>query len=445
MSHSKNHRDNSRRNFLKNLGASAALTPFLPIFNASGQEALSPRRIILFFTPHATYFPAWVPSGTQTNFTLGPILSPLQQHIAKINILRGVVMPEPPYLIAHTPGGAELWTGSRMNPGNSTIAGDHNTSASVDQVIAQRLAGTTPFPSLQFRMAGDQTVIYGGPGQEIFGESSPKAAFTRLFSQAAGQLSTQRTSVLNLVNSQVKSLQAKLSTADKLKLDAHLSSVRNLELQIGSQAKACGGPSVVYAPSGIVEPARFPYDFTNFIDIATSALTCDLTRVVSIQFGQQDNDNDWPYSFLGQKTGHHSLTHLAPSNTVNEDRVAVSDPSKSVNGQLTAIYKWYAQNFAYLLSALDAVPEGSGTLLDHTLVIWGTELADYGTHGFGPSLPLVVAGGGAYGVKTGRNLDFTAKPQFHNRLLVSAAQYMGLSDITKFGNLDTGSGPLVGF
>jgi hypothetical protein len=104
------------------------------------------------------------------------------------------------------------------------------------------------------------------------------------------------------------------------------------------------------------------------------------------------------------------------------------------------ICRWFSEKFAVLLDKLDAVREGNGTMLDNTLVVWGTEVAT-GAHNF-DNVPFIVAGGGAKGVRSGRLLN--AGGAFHHRLLVSIAQYMGQNDITRFGDLDAGSGGLPG-
>ena len=430
----------TRRRFLQALGTAAVASPFLPLLNATGQSTSVPKRIILFFTPHATYWPNWTPTGTTNNFVLGPILQPLAAHQSKLNVLTGVGMLPSTYFAAHTPGGEQLWTGADLARGAQNPDGSYqygiNTGASIDQIIAARVGAATPYRSLQFGAWGYETVIFSAPGAAVYPELSATDAFSRLFTQLPAKTVDAQASVLDVISQQLAALQPRLGAADLAKLDAHLTSVRAAEVRLQSIDSACVAPMLT--PS-----AQDPTSIAAMMDIIAAALTCDLTRVVSLQFGQQDNDGN-PYPFLNIQAGHHALTHLPPSDTVDDSGNAVSDSTRSVNGQLTTIYTWYAQQFAALLDRLDAVPESNGTLLDNTLVIWGSELGNYYTHAFQPSIPFVLAGGGAAGMQTGRFLDFTAQPQIHNRLLVSACNFMGLSDITTVGNMDTGHGPLLG-
>jgi hypothetical protein len=138
-----------------------------------------------------------------------------------------------------------------------------------------------------------------------------------------------------------------------------------------------------------------------------------------------ENDG-YPYRFLGVPEEHHITTH---------------DTAPEKQAQIAKIYHYYADRFAYLLKQLDDVPEGTGTMLDHTLVIWGSEIGTGYTHDF-KNVPFVVAGGGAYGVRTGRYLK-VAPGTYHNRLIVSAMRFMG-ADVETFGSTDQERGSLPG-
>jgi hypothetical protein len=153
------------------------------------------------------------------------------------------------------------------------------------------------------------------------------------------------------------------------------------------------------------------------MDLLVSSLACDQTRVASLQWSH--SVSDIPFPWLGIGTGHHTLSHKDDSDTTSQD-------------QLVQINTWYAQQFAYLLGKLDAVPESNGTtLLDNCLVIWMNELAKGNVHSHNP-LPVVIAGKCGGALRTGRYLTYpNAVP--HNNLLVSIANAMG-TNITTFGN-----------
>jgi hypothetical protein len=157
-----------------------------------------------------------------------------------------------------------------------------------------------------------------------------------------------------------------------------------------------------------------------------SAFSCDATRIASLQIRPGENDG-YPYRFLGVDVEHHLTSH---------------DTSAAKQELLAKIYTWYAERFAYLLGRLDAVPEGQGSMLDHTLVIWGSEVGTGSSHDFA-NVPFVVAGGGGFGVRSGQYLKVLAGT-YHNRLIVSAMRYMGAPDVERFGTTDRESGPLAG-
>jgi hypothetical protein len=169
------------------------------------------------------------------------------------------------------------------------------------------------------------------------------------------------------------------------------------------------------------------FDIDAQSDLLTVALACGQTTIGSLQVRIADNDGSL-YPWVGLDTaGHHTLSH---------------DSSAEASAIRADVYRWYAGRFAHLLDRLAAIPEADGSrLLDHTMVIWGTELGTGWTHEI-DNIPFVVAGGGARGLRVGRYLRPTGMT--HNRLLVSAARFMGIPDLDQFGSSDTGSGPLPG-
>jgi hypothetical protein len=160
-----------------------------------------------------------------------------------------------------------------------------------------------------------------------------------------------------------------------------------------------------------------------------ASLACGLTRVGSLQFrpGENDGGQEGIYTWLGHTMEHHLTTH---------------DSSAPAQAMITEIYRWYAERFAYLLTQLDRYPEADGgSLLDHTLVLWGSEIGEGATHSI-DNVPFVIAGGGRGGVNGGQYLRVSSA--MVQRLLVTLCHYMGMSDIQTYGTIDHGSGPLAG-
>jgi Protein of unknown function (DUF1552) len=437
------HRSFSRRGFLKTLGAAAALAPFVPILEAEAQVAAPPKRLVLFFTPHATHWPSWMAANSAgNNVVLGPILQPLQPYLQKLAFVRGLGFgtQAEDLPMAHSQGFVELWTGSRRNA--DTFA----SSISVDQYIANQLQPPTKFKTLQLGVqclgsaGGNSRMIYAGSSQPIDPEQNPQNAFSFLFGGGApGGMAmqpnpvvlAQNKSVLDLVLGELTALQPRLGMGDQQKLSAHAQAIRDLEVSLAAPVQSCTAPT---APAGTTDIQAgvpdMPTQLKQQMDIMVAALACDLTRVASMQVSFGDNDNLFPYAWLGLQEGHHSLTHDDPT-------------SATVNGSLDMIYTWYSQQFLYFLQKLDSVKEGSGTLLDNTLVVWGSELGTYHDHMSWP-VPFVLAGFSAGGLKANQYIDYGTMFVQHNRLLVSICNAMGLPNVTTFGAMDVGSGPLPG-
>jgi hypothetical protein len=428
----------SRRHFLAGLGA-AGLAPYLPILNASGQEALMPKRLILFYTPHGTPKAAWKPSGTETSFTLGKSLAPLQRHQSKICVLSGVNMADVGVGAPHTKGLPLVWTGSKLLDDGTFVRADGsggptygwNSSASIDQVIANKIGTTTAYKTLEFgvRSGGNNPasrMIDTDAKKPVAPATDPWSQFDRLFSNATPQNNNERISALKIARAELAKLAPRVASDERDKIAMHTEALANLEKRLNDKTALCAGPTLA-AKVNAGDNANTEAVLEAHFELITAALACDLTRVCSLQYAFGDNDNN-PYPWLGIGDAHHSLTHAADSDKGSWDKV-------------TKIRVWYAEKFASLLDKLDAVKEGDGTLLDNTLVVWGSELGIGNTHSF-KSTPFVVAGGAAGAMPMGRYLEYNEQVQ-HNRLLVAMCNAMGLTDVKTFGNTDNGSGPLA--
>jgi len=429
----------SRRAFLTGLGA-AALAPYLPLLNASGQEALYPKRLLLFFTPHGTIKQMWKPTGTERDFTLSRLLMPLERHKSKICVLSGLNMQDVGVGAPHTKGPPLIWTGSRLlddgtftrEDGSGGPTYGWNSSASVDQVIAQAIGESTAYRSLEFGVRCGSSfpsnrISYTAARQPLQPATDPWQQFDRLFGMRSETVNEERLQAMKIARAELNTIAPRIASADRLKIDAHLDALDNLQRRLEAHAVLCTGPTL--PPAG--DPGSLdqtPVVLDAQIELIAASLACDLTRVASLQYTLGENDNQG-YPWLGIADGHHNLTHSADSDTASWEKVA-------------QIREWYAEKFALLLDKLDAIPEGEGTLLDNCLVVWASELGIGNTHSF-KSTPFVVAGGAAGAIETGRYLEYDELTD-HNRLLVSMCRAMGLDDVETFGDTDQGSGPLAG-
>jgi hypothetical protein len=429
----------SRRALLTGLGA-AALSPYLPLLNASGQEALYPKRLLLFFTPHGTIKQLWKPSGTERDFTLSRLLAPLERHKSKLVVLSGLNMQDVGVGAPHTKGVPLIWTGSKLLDDGTFIREDGsggptygwNSSASVDQVIARTIGSDTTYRSLEFGVRCGSSfpsnrMSYTDARQPLQPATDPWMQFERLFAMRSETGSQERLQAMKIARGELNAIAPRIATADRLKIDAHLDALDNLQRRLEAHAELCTGPAL--PPTG--NPGALdqtPTVVDAHIELIAASFACDLTRVASFQYTLGENDNQG-YPWLGIADGHHNLTHSADSDAAGWEKVA-------------KIREWYAEKFAQLLDRLDAIPEGEGTLLDNCMVVWASELGIGNTHSF-KSTPFVVAGGASGAIETGRYLEFDELTE-HNRLLVSMCHAMGLPDIETFGDTDLGTGPLAG-
>lgn len=434
----------SRRKMLQTMGVSAAAAPFVPLLqSAKGGPEAAPKRFITFFSPHGTIKENWVPTGDTNNFTLSPILSPLAPVQDRVVVIEGldIVVSGPPGG-PHTVGPAYLFTGSPMEEGNEfqhqSSGGPHGwgSSASVEQVIANQIGMSTPFKSLEL---GVQTggahpgsrISYAGPGQPLAPQANPAAVFDQLFAGAntdaetKAKLKAERLRVVDIVKGELDALQGKVNQADKLKIEAHLAGIEQIEDWVNAEYDCTAfelgevPPFNDFAEADVLAHQQ--------VDLLVEAMACGITNVGSLMIRRGENDN-FPYPFLGDEQLHHTTTHAAPDDA-------------EARAWMTEVYTWYAEILAYLAMRLDAIedPEG-GTMLDNTLILWGTEIARGYDHGW-DDMPFVLVGGGGGSVQTGRYHQFSGNN--HCQLLTACCNAMDL-DVTEFGGFDDGTGPLPG-
>jgi hypothetical protein len=322
---------------------------------------------------------------------------------------------------------------------------------SIDSVIAQRLAAPTPYASLGFAVGVTSyhemiAAFHTGRDQVLGLEPDPRAAFDRLFADLdpaepspLQRLRAARGSVLDAVANSYESLSNRLSMNDRRRLEAHAERIRELELRFGNGVvggQGCAEPQFSL-PAGY-DPQSSDFDDVGGraqIDNLVMSLACDLTRVASLQFMQgQTNRFPWlghpfPYDFRDW----HEIFHIVP-----DGRTGREDPV--VRAAMIDAMRWYAEMFAYLVQRLAETPDGDGSLLDSTLVVWASELGDGHAHNTF-DIPIVLAGNVCGALETGRHLE--AYGRSTNDLLVSILNLFGYDDQT-FGWAEMCDGPLPG-
>jgi hypothetical protein len=442
----------TRRHFMAGAGG---LSVALPLMHSLGrvshaQPAAFPKRFIVFYTPNGN-----IELPASMDFT-GSILEPLTPFKDKMLVLSGLdlsVHDQPPGE-PHQQGMAFL-TGRPLNTGeqvggDGTLAG-WASGISVDQEIANAIGNDTPHKSLHFGVQSTsyggtevRTVIsYTGSDQPIANETSPYSMFDLVFSKLGAdplgleKLRNRRHSVLDAVGKQYAALAPRLDSSDKLKLEQHLTAIRDVEMRLDNPGAELGGSCLLPdtgTPIDLNSPESYPAIGKLHMDLLVMALRCDLTRVATLQWSASTNNKPYPYLMYDAGDG--------PKPIAGDEHVMGHQPDTDVHawGALRVIRRWYMEQFAYLLAALDGTPEGDGTMLDNTVILLGSEVARGNTHSHSDA-PFLIAGSGGGYFKTGQYVQFDATP--HNNLLVSLLHSMGV-EATSFGSPEFCTGPLSG-
>jgi hypothetical protein len=349
----------------------------------------------------------------------------------------------------HQNGMQGMLTGQTLNPG-PFMGGDGSTAGwangiSIDQHIAQVIGKGTKLQSLELGVqSGNDENNWNrmsllGPDQPVPPENSPFKAFDRVFKDfaatpdAAAKAIARDKTVLDAVSENFKALQAKLGAEDKARLDKHLQAITEIEGRLGAKPKAaldsCAAPMLGDRTLAVTKNENFPTVGKLQMDLLVMAMACDLTRVGSIMWNRSVGQATHTWADPAITRPHHDMSHDGDERT---DTVEL----------LTKVNLWYAQQFAYFLKKLDDIPEGTGTMLDNTVVFWCNELAKGNSHSRNDA-HYVVAGGAGY-FRMGRTLKFNYKDTVrHNNLLLSLVNSMGIEDTT-FGKADWCTGPLSG-
>ncbi len=435
----------SRRQLLASLGAGMAATPLLPLFESESKAAKGDvARVVMMFSPNGTIRPNWLPSGGQSDFTLSPILASLEPVRDQIVIMDGIRYPSGGAGNNHMAGPSKFTTGTGLLAGDDFSGGGNASSGwgagtSIDQTHAALVGAETPFASLEFgvRVTGSNVrhrLSYAGSNMPIPPENDPAAMFDRLFSEFGvdqaelARLRAERRSVLDVLSSQTQALQSKVGASDVAKMDAHLEGIREIEKRLdldGATGEHCEVP-VLSGLGDALATNAYPEVTALQLELLTMAFACDLTRSATFLWSGSTSGQTFPWLDIGE--GHHDLSHEG-------------DGNGDAQQKLTDINTWYAEQFSAFVQMLASVPEGEGTMLDNTIVVWGNELSKGNSHQIDP-IPLVLAGGSNLGIDTGRFLSFE-DGTIHNRVLVSILQAMG-HEVDSYGELDNGSGPLPG-
>jgi Protein of unknown function (DUF1552) len=431
----------NRRQFLRDFGLSAAALPFvagLPGLRAA-EGAAAKQRLVIMFSPNGIIQPQFWPDEVGEEFTFKRILAPLEPFKKQTLVLKGISNKVRGDGDNHMRGMSCLVTGVELFPGN--IQGGSDTPAgwakgiSIDQELKNFLQSRpetrTRFGSLELGVAVPHRAdpwtrcSYAGPNQPLAPIDDPYHLFEKLY----GRMRDKETvaSILDEVSDDLRSLAAKVSVEDKSLLDQHLTFVREMERELQSKDdNALGHAAPELDPGVLMDNDNIPRIMRMQIDLLVNALANDMTRIATLQF--TNSVGGARMRWLGVDEGHHSLSHEPDNNAEAQEK-------------LTKINTWLCEQFASLVRKLADTPEpgGTGSMLDHTTLLWTNELGKGNSHTL-DNIPFVMVGGGC-GFQMGRSMNFDRAA--HNRLWLAIANAFG-HELKTFGNPDLcGGGPLV--
>jgi hypothetical protein len=411
----------SRRTLLRGVGASLAL-PWLEAMGgglAWGSETAAskaaPNRMAFLYVPNGKNMADWTPQAEGASFDLPAILEPLKNLRGDFSILTGLTADK---ARANGDGGgdharamAAFLTGTQPRKTDGT---DIRNGISVDQVAAARIGDRTRLSSLEIgcessALAGNcdsgyscvysSTVSWRSATQPLPKEINPKLVFERLFGGSDAnreQRSKSRKSVLDFVREDSKDLARRVGSNDRRKLEEYFSSVRDIEqrLQRAETLPPVKAPDMA-VPEGI--PKSYEEHLKLMIDLLVLAFQTDSTRIAT--FVLANDGSNKPYPFIGVPEGHHDLSHHG------------NDEAKKK--KIKEINIFHTKQLAYFLEKMKAVKEGDGTLLDHSMIVYGSGNSDGNAHNH-DNLPILLAGHGCGTIKQGRHIRYPKETPLNN-------------------------------
>ena len=413
-----------RRTFLRGVGASIAL-PLLdgmvPALTALSKTAAAPiRRLGFFYVPNGMAMKYWVPAAEGVGFDLPRTLEPLAAYRDQLSVLTGLAAMEA-YPRPGEGGGDHARAAGSYLTGmhiKRTSAADVLAGVSADQIAARVLADETQFASLELALesvemlgacdgtyacAYTNTIAWRTPSAPLPMENDPRALFERMFGTAASTDPEARLarirrdrSILDSVSDKAASLRGRLAAGDRLKLTEYLDAVRDVERRIQKAEEQVGREVPL-----VDQPAGIPQDFAEharlMFDMLALAYQTDLTRVSTFMIGREVSSR--PYPEIGIPDSHHPLSHHE------------NDPGKL--DDLGRLNRHHVEQFRHLVEKLAATPDGDGSLLDQSVLVYGAGISDSNTH-FHDNLPIALVGGAAAGLKGGRHIRYPDKTPVTN-------------------------------
>jgi hypothetical protein len=419
-----------RRTFLRGLGVTMAL-PFLEAMMPKALAAASakaPVRMAFIYVPNGMHMAEWTPKQVGADYQLPYIMEPLQAHKNDMLVLTGLTQDKGRNngdgAGDHARAAGSWLTGAQPLKSESSQI---RVGVSADQVAAEQLGRGTRFASLElglepgrqggkcdsgYACAYSNNISWRSDTTPSGKEINPRLVFERLFAsanpKAVGEAAVRREkykrSILDFVMQDAQSLGAKVGGSDKQKLDEYLTAVREIEQRVEAAERSVAAAQAAGLIEGYDIPEEMPQSFEEhsrlMLDMIALAFQTDTTRVATCMFSNEGSNR--AYQNLGISRGHHELSH----HQGNADNLR----------QIREINRFHVRQLGYLISKLKSMPEGDGTVLDNSMILYGSALADGDRHEH-ENLPLLLAGRGGGKILPGRHLRYANETPMCNLLL----------------------------
>jgi hypothetical protein len=398
-----------RRTFLRGAGASLALPlldAMVPSMTALAATPANPvRRLGFVYVPMGAHIPQWTPPGEGKLAELSPSLQSLAPVIDRLTVITNLELKNA-YPGTHATSNAAFLSAAKAKWTEST---DYYLGTTVDQVAAKHIGADTRLPSLELAMDLLTTVgqcdngyacvyqnnlSWSSPTTPLPAEAHPRVAFERLFGDGGSAADREAelrksSSLLDWVRSDISRLQRKLSPSDRTKVDHYLESVREVERRIQKAEAETADSHLPDLDRPVGVPAAYADHARLMFDLQVLALQADVTRVITFQLARETSTRTYPE--IGVADPHHPLTHNG------------GDPEKLT--KVAKINAFHVSLFSYFLQKLKATPEGNGSLLDHSVYLYGSGMGNPDVHDH-VNLPILVAGGAAGKLEGGRHIKY---------------------------------------
>ncbi|MDF1851733.1 MAG: DUF1552 domain-containing protein [Verrucomicrobiales bacterium] len=427
----------SRRTALRGLGASLSLPlldAMVPAATAAAKTAANPtKRLGFVFMPMGADLSRWTPKSKDTLDELSPILQSLAPVKDQVTAYTNLEL-QPAYPGSHATSNSAFLSAARAKLTENT---DYFLGTTVDQVAAQAIGGETPLPSLELAMdllklAGQcdngyacvyhNNLSWSSPTTPLPSEAHPRLVFEKLFGEGGTSAERQaslkrRASLLDLLKDDMQSLKRELGAADRGKVDHYLESVREVENRIQkAEAGFAENPEPdIDRPMGV--PAKYADHARLMFDLQVLAMQGDVTRISTFQLARETSNRTYPE--IGVPDPHHPLSHHG------------NDPAKIE--RMSKINAFHVSLFAEYLEKLSATEDGEGSLLDHSLILYGSGIGNPNVHDH-TNLPILLAGGGGTGIQGNRHIRYDDPVPLAN-LHLSLLHHVGVKE-EKFGDSD---------